>query len=67
MDLSLDSDCANMCVTSDPPENPAPTIRMSHSDGSVSVERWLSSDPGEERQKEVIPFTGGNGFDAIIN
>jgi hypothetical protein len=56
-----------MCVAREPPEKPAPTIRMSHSDGSVSVERWLSSDPGEDRQKEVIPLTGGNGFDAIIN
>jgi hypothetical protein len=67
MDLFFDSGCANMCVAREPPEKPAPTIRMSHSDGSVSVERWLSSDPGEDRQKEVIPLTGGNGFDAMIN
>lgn len=50
----------------DAPEYPAPTMSMSHSAGSDSVERWLSKGPGEERQKDDMPFAGGKNVEAIL-
>lgn len=47
------------------PENPAPTIKMSHFSGSSTVVRWLSISCSSVRQKGSVEFCTGNGDAAL--